>query len=82
MSERLGSVEQMTPMYRYYYIAIFFLVVALIAQNLAARETPGWVTNPWFLLVAYHIPMASGATIGLWTAWQYWSWLIVPQDKN
>jgi hypothetical protein len=82
LSERLGSVERMSPIYRYYYVAVFFLIIGYITHLLAARVilTPKnfseWLTSPWFLLLAYHLPLAIGVTIGLIITWRYWSWLV------
>lgn len=82
LSERLGSVERMSPIYRYYYVAIFFLVIGYITHLLAARvilipkSFSEWLTSPWFLLLAYHLPLAIGVTIGLIITWRYWSWLV------
>lgn len=81
LSERLGSVERMAAIYRYYYVALVFLAVGYIAQLLVARVNftpatfPTWLLSPWFTLLAHDIPLAAGVTIGIGVTWRYWSWL-------
>ncbi len=87
LSERLGSVERMSPLYRYYYVAIIFLVFGYVVHLLVVRSslTPesfsDWLISTWFLLLAYHLPLAVGVTIGLVVTWSYWSWLVT-ETKN
>jgi len=82
LSERLGSVERMEPIYRYYYLALLLIVLAyvfhllVVRVNLTPENFPDWVLAPWFVLLAYYLPLAVGLTIGLVVTWQYWSWLI------
>lgn len=82
LSDRLGSVEKMSPLYRQYYIAIIFWGVAFVTQllmariNLTPKSFPDWLMSPWFLLVTYYLPMSIGATISILVTWRYWSWLI------
>ena len=82
LSERLGSVEKMPPLYRNYYVAIIFWTLGFTAQlamvriSLTPENFPGWLMSPWFLLVAYYLPLGIAATISLAVTWRYWSWLI------
>jgi hypothetical protein len=82
LSERLGSVEKMPPIYRYYYVAIFFLSIGFLYHLLAARfhsvpeSFPHWFSSSWFLLLVHYLPLAVGVTIGLYVTWRYWSWLV------
>jgi hypothetical protein len=86
LSERFGSVIKMPPIYRYYYLAIAFLVITYITNWLVVRatlipeNTPAWLNAPWFLFLAYHLPRAIGVTIGLVLTWRYWSWLILERN--
>jgi hypothetical protein len=82
LSERLGSVEKMVPRYRYYYAAILFLSVGLIAHIAGAQlEQSGQYLSPWIWLLAYDLPLAVGVTIGILITWQYWSWLITENKQ-
>jgi hypothetical protein len=82
LSERLGSVEKMAPIYRYYYVALVFLAIAYIAHLVVARVSftpatfPTWLFSPWFVLLTHHLPFAVGVTIGIVVTWRYWSWLL------
>jgi hypothetical protein len=86
LSERFGSVIKMRPRYRFYYIALIFLAIGWIAQLLvlATDLTPAtvqsWLNSPWFLLLAYYLPLTIGVTIGLVITWRYWSWLVVERN--
>ena len=86
LSERFGSVIKMPPIYRYFYLAILILLVSYITNLLVVRtiitpeDSPLWWAAPWFLLLAYHLPMAIGVTIGLIVTWRYWSWLITERN--
>jgi hypothetical protein len=87
LSERLGSVEKMEPIYRYYYVAIFFLAVGYLTQLLmanidsASEDFPTWLTSAWFPLLGHHIPLTVGVSIGLAVTWRYWSWLVMDYKK-
>jgi hypothetical protein len=86
LSERFGSVVRMSPLYRYYYLSLFLALISATVQVLVIRaETvptiPVWVTAPWFLLVAYHLPLAIAVTIGIYVTWHYWSWLITERNE-
>jgi hypothetical protein len=86
LSERFGSVIKMRPQYRYYYLALIFLFIGWLAQLLvlAAGLTPAniqnWLNSPWFLLMAYYVPLTIGVTIGLVITWRYWSWLVAEHN--
>lgn len=86
LSEKFGSVIKMAPIYRYYYLAILFLAIGLVTQLFVVRATltvqnsEVWFAAPWFLFLAYHLPLAIGLTIGLVIAWRYWSWLITERN--
>lgn len=86
LSERFGSVIKMRPQYRYYYVALVFLLVGWIAQLLviAADLMPTtlqtWLHSSWFVLLVYYVPVAIGVTIGLVVTWRYWSWLVVERN--
>lgn len=86
LSERFGSVVRMRPLYRYYYLSLFLVLISATIQVLAVRaETvtsiPVWVTAPWFLLLAYHLPLVIAVTIGIYVTWHYWSWLITERNE-
>jgi len=85
LSERFGSVVRMSPLYRYYYLSLLLALISATVQVLAVRaETvttiPVWITAPWFLLLAYYIPLAIAVTIGIYVTWHYWSWLITERN--
>ena len=86
LSEKLGAVTKMAPHYRWFWVGLGFLVIALIAQFLrigvlfAKQDSNLWLDTPVFYLITYHLPMAIGITISLVVTWRYWSWLLTERD--
>jgi len=86
LSEKLGAVTKMAPHYRWFWVGLGFLVIALIAQFLrigvlfAKQDSNLWLDTPEFYLITYHLPMAIGITISLVVTWRYWSWLLTERD--
>jgi hypothetical protein len=86
LSERFGAVIKMRPRYRYYYVALVFLLVGWIAQllvmavNLMPANIQDALNSTWFLLLAYYLPVTIGVTIGLVITWRYWSWLVAGRN--
>ncbi len=86
LSERFGSVIKMQPLYRYYYLALIFLAIASLAHLAVAKSVsapgsiPDWFNSTLFLLLAYHLPLTIGVTIGMVITWRYWSWLVTEQS--
>lgn len=82
LSERLGAVERMAPLYHYYYLAIGLVAFGAFIHLIVARATlspglfPDWLHTPGFLLLTYYAPLAVGLTIALVVTWRYWSWLL------
>lgn len=86
LSERFGSVIKMRPRYRYYHVALIFLLIGWIAQlmvslaDLTPTNVQNWLNSPWFSLLAYFLPLTIGVTIGLVVTWSYWSWLVAERN--
>ena len=86
LSEKLGAVTRMPPYYRWFWVGMGLVGVALVSQflrigtALAEQTSYSWLFNPVFYLITYHLPMALGATIGLVVTWCYWSWLLTERD--
>jgi hypothetical protein len=86
LSERFGSVVRMSPLYRYYYLSLFLVLISATVQFLVTRAEAittisVWITAPWFLILAYHLPLAIAVTIGIYVTWHYWSWLITERNE-
>ena len=84
LSERLGSVEKMPANYRYYYVALVFLLIGYASYLLLALQPEtmaDWFDSVWFLLLAYYLPQVIGVTIGLVVTWRYWGCLIIERTN-
>ena len=72
LSRRMGRVTRVAP-----YYAGFFAAAALVAAGLAARALGvGAVADDTGALLLHTGLPALGVTLGLLTAWRYWSWLL------
>lgn len=86
LSEKLGAVTRMPSHYRWFWVGIGFISVALIAQllrisvSLTGQTGLSWFSSSLFYLVTYHLPMALGVTIAIFVTWRYWSWLLRERD--
>ncbi len=86
LSEKLGAVTRMSAHYRWLWVGIGCLGIALISQllritvSLTGQTSYPLLNDPFFYLVTYHVPMAIGVTIGLIVTWRYWSWLLTERN--
>ena len=82
LSQRLGAVTKMRPLYRGLYLAAAFILVPLIVHflRLSTLGTPpeemSVLRQDWCILLFYSLPMAIGMTVSLVITWRYWSWLL------
>ena len=87
LSERFGAVVRMNPLYRYHYLSLILALISSAVHFMVARaeatsiDIPSWFTAPWFLLVAYHLPLTIAVTIGIYVTWHYWSWLLTENNE-
>ena len=80
---KLGNVTKMRPLYKGYYVAIGFVVLALITHFLRTsvfwappQAIPLILSSPVFYLFLYYLPLAIGLSLALAITWYYWSWLL------
>ena len=82
LSQRMGEVRKMPPLYRGFYLGAGCLIAALLVRFLrvsallASTGGPAFLNDGLFYLLAYHLPLTLGLTVSLWVAWRYWSWLL------
>ena len=81
LSRRLGAVTKIRPYYRGLYAAVGLIVVAVFVQILRTTALlnssvlPEILNNDLFYVLAYYLPLALAATIGLVVVLKYWLWL-------
>jgi hypothetical protein len=82
LSRRLGEVNRMPPYYRRFLIGSAFVFVAVLVQiirtaaYISRNPEAAMLLSPSFSLLAFHLPLFIGVSIGVLTAWRYWSWLL------
>ena len=85
LSQRMGEVRKMPPLYRGFFLGAACLIIALLVRFLrvsallASPEGLVFLSDSRFYLITYHMPLALGLTVSLWVAWKYWSWLLREQ---
>jgi hypothetical protein len=72
LSRRLGEVTKMKPYYRWFYVAMALVVVAIIAAALRPPNDPHDLTG---YVLAYDLPLILAGIISLIVAYRYWGWL-------
>lgn len=75
LSQRLGAVTKMRPLYRWFYVAAAFLGVSTILRLL------GMGGPDETLSLLYSVFFVTGVTLGVVVAWRYWSWLFGERDS-
>jgi hypothetical protein len=79
LSKRLGSVMRMPRYYRWFYGAAFLMTVSIIGRLLnvghGGEAALSFGRNAVIVLLYVGFP-AIATTLGLITAWRYWSWLL------
>jgi hypothetical protein len=86
LSRRYGQVIRLPPYYRGFYVAVGLNCVAFLSHLvkdsviIAPEQAPSLLTNDWFFLLTYYLPLAVAVTIGLGVAWRYWGWILKEQQ--
>ena len=85
LSQRIGAVMTMPPLYRGFYLGAACLSLAFfgrllrVSALLASPEKLTFLTDDLFYVLVYHLPLAVGLTMSLVITWRYWSWLLREQ---
>jgi hypothetical protein len=87
LSRRYGQVIRLPPYYRGFYVGMSLICVAFLSHLvqdtviIAPEQAPSLLTNDWFYLLTYYLPLAVAATVGLAVAWRYWGWILKEQQE-
>ena len=87
LSRRYGQVIRLPPYYRGFYVAMGFVCLAFLSHLIqdtviiAPQEAPSLLTNKWFYLLTYYLPLAVAVTLAIGVAWRYWSWILKEQQE-
>ncbi len=82
LSRRYGQVIRLPPYYRGFYVTMGLIFLAFISHLVrdsiivAPEQGPALLSNDWFYLLTFYLPMALAVTIALIVAWRYWSWIL------
>jgi hypothetical protein len=83
LSRRLGKVTRVRPFYIGLYLGALLVGVSLVARviNLGLGPARAAELNQRSeLVLIYTGLLALGVTIGVFSAWRYWSWLFAERD--
>lgn len=83
LSKRLGVAAHIPARHRGFNVAAFLLLIAAAARviNGVVPMVPSETLSESLLWVGLLIGLpAAGLTIGVWTAWRCWSWLLAERD--
>ena len=79
LSQRLGAVTKRPPIYRWFYISIVMVVVAILSRA-GALLWPVALEATTALL--YDMLIMVALVISLVVAWRYWSWLLSERGQG
>jgi hypothetical protein len=86
LSRRYGQVIRLPRYYRGFYFAMGLIGLAFISHLIqdsviiAPEEAPSLLTNEWFYLFTYYLPLALSVGLAIGVAWRYWSWILKEQE--
>ena len=87
LSRKLGAVTKMKPYYRWLYVALVLVFVALACEWIiltvrAVPDTaPALILSEWFYLAGHTVPLAVAAVLALVVVLRYWGWLFREHDR-
>ncbi len=87
LSRKLGAVTKMKPYYRWLYVALALVLVALVCKwivlngQTVPQTTPDLILSEWFYLVGHTVPLALAAVLALFTVLRYWGWLFREHER-
>lgn len=80
ISKRLGEQTKARPYYLGFYIAAILLEISIVAQLLdLAFDLPHAGADTLWVILDDGLP-ALAVTLGVISAWRYWSWLLAERD--
>ena len=86
LSRRYGQVIRLPPYYRGFYLAMGLIGLSFISHLIqdsvtsAPDQAPSLLSNDWFYLFTYYLPLAVAVTLAIGIAWRYWSWILKEQE--
>ena len=86
LSRRYGQVIRLPPYYRGFYLAMGLIGLSFISHLtqdsviIAPEQAPSLLSNDWFYLFTYYLPLAVAVTLAIGVAWRYWSWILKEQE--
>ena len=87
LSRRYGQVIRLPPYYRGFYAAMGLIGLAFFSHLvrdsviIAPDQAPALLSNRWFFLFTYYLPLAAAVTLASGVAWRYWSWIVQEQQE-
>lgn len=86
LSRRYGEVIRMAPYYRGFYVAMGLVAMAFLSHLmqdmviLAPDQGPAFLSDDWFHLLTYYVPLVLAVSVAIGVTWRYWSWILKEQE--
>jgi hypothetical protein len=80
LSQRLGSVTKRPPLYRWYFVSVAIIGVAVILRVVDLSAPDIAVSDMTTLL--YDVALVIGLSLAVVIAWRYWGWLLSERGKD
>jgi hypothetical protein len=87
LSRKLGAVTKMKPYYRWLYVALALVLVALVCEwivlmlRTVPQAAPEWLLSAWFYFAGHTVPLVVAAVLALVIVLRYWGWLFREHDR-
>jgi hypothetical protein len=87
LSRKLGAVTKMKPYYRWLYVALALVLVALVCEwivlmlRTVPQTAPEWLLSAWFYFAGHTVPLVVAAVLALVIVLRYWGWLFREHDR-
>lgn len=86
LSRRYGDVIRLPPYYRGFYIGMALIGISFVSHLMRAtvildpQQGPALLSEDWFFILTYYLPLSLAVTIAIVISWRYWSWLLKDPD--
>jgi hypothetical protein len=83
LSQRLGAVTKRPPLYRWFFLSVAIIGVAIILRviGLSVPDGPD-IDFGNMITLLYDFALVIGLSLAVVIAWRYWGWLLSERGKD